>query len=81
MTGDQPLMATCPASHSLDAIARELACLFRYMRGKLPLGELQPVQVCGLSKQHVAKVMKEGIATGATMEDQLSELDRLADML
>ena len=51
----------------------------RYLRGKLPFGELQPVQVCGTLKQ-VAHVMKEGLPKD-TMDDDLGKMDRLADML
>jgi hypothetical protein len=51
----------------------------RCLRGKLPFGELQPVQVCGTLMQ-VAHVMKEGLPKD-TMDDDLGKMDRLADML
>ena len=51
----------------------------RYLRGKLPFGELQPVQGGGTLMQ-VAHVMKEGLPKD-TMDDDLGKMDRLADML
>ena len=47
--------------------------------GKLPLGELMPVQMCR-SIQQVAEVMRDGLPKDK-MDDDLSEMDRLADML
>lgn len=51
----------------------------RYLRGKLPMGELQPIQVCETLMQ-VAQVMKEGLPKD-TMDEDLDKMDRLADML
>ena len=51
-----------------------------YLRGKIPMGELQPVQMCA-SLEQVAEVMQNGLPKGANLDDDLSEMDRLADML
>ena len=50
-----------------------------FLRGKLPLGEVQPVQM-SRSIQQLAEVMRDGIPADGT-DDALSEMDRLADML
>ena len=50
-----------------------------YLRGKLPLGEMQPVQMCR-SVPQVWEVMSKGLPKDGT-DDALSEMDRLADML
>ena len=68
-----------PGYHLCFVSAFDMNNWKRYLRGKLPLGELQPVQVCGTLMQ-VAKVMKEGLPKD-TMDDDLDQLDRLADML
>ena len=44
------------------------------------LGAVQPVQVCR-SHQQVADVMRLGVDVEANLDDALSEMDRLADML
>lgn len=51
----------------------------QFLRGKLPFGELQPVQMCR-SIQQVAVVMKDGLPADNSM-DALSAMDALADML
>ena len=51
-----------------------------FMRGKMPMGAVQPVQVCR-SHQQVADVMRLGVEVEANLDDALSEMDRLADML
>jgi len=51
----------------------------QFLRCKLPLGEMQPVQVCH-SIQQVADVIRFGLLANET-DTALSEMDRLADML
>ena len=51
-------------------------------RSKMPVGEMQPVQVCS-SRSQVAKVLLDGGVPSAAkaLDDDLAALDRLADML
>ena len=51
----------------------------RYLRGKIPIGEFQPVQTCSTLIQ-VAAVMKDGLPRDTT-DDDLDKMDRLGDML
>lgn len=52
-----------------------------YFRGRLPIGEVQPVQMCR-SIQQVADVMRNpALIPKDTMSDDLDAMDRLADML
>ena len=50
-----------------------------YLRGKVPMGAVQPVQTCG-SLAQVAKVMEDGIAADQ-LDSELASLDALADQL
>ena len=50
-----------------------------FLRGKIPMGEVQPVQMCS-SLAQVMHVMKHGLPDDTT-DDDLAALDRLADML
>lgn len=51
----------------------------QYMRGKLPLGEVQPVQMCA-SLGQVVDVMHNGVQT-EDMDKAISAMDALADLL
>ena len=74
---DAPLLLTCSCPcHSSAFTANNWK---RFLRGKIPMGEVQPVQMCSSLRQ-VMQVMKHGLPDDTTDAD-LDALDRLADML
>ena len=45
-----------------------------YLRGKIPMGELQPVQMCSSLKQ-VGEVMKSGLPKGANLDQRRNRME------